>query len=316
MDPVGQSRPTSLPDPGARPIEFLLRLLDLSRGPSSKAPVLASFSPAILERALTSEGAGPLRFLPLSPLLARSLERVLSSPDFSKGAPRIHVSVTRHNDSLEWLFTGKESSAQFRSDLLRSRTEGVALLALETPSAPAPLPPSTGGGEAPGRSEPWFSGRLEDLPQESAEGEGAFKAGSLRLTGGAGGPRGAGPVVVWPAFVPGQTVEFSVRWVASDEGKETSVLSEAPEGREIVFTLDIPWDEAREKGGNARKNVRLMGRFHPKGSIELSSSGMPDSFRRHLLSRKGILEESLRIFPGVTLGLHLGRQNDGGGGEA
>ena len=310
MDPVGQSRPTSLPDPGSRPIEFLLRLLDLSRGASSGASVLASFSPAILERALTSEGAGPLRFLPLSPPLTRSLERVLSSPDPSKGGGRIHVSVTRQDDSLEWIFTGKESIAQFRSDLLRSRTEGVALLALETPSSPPSVLPSEAGSNPSLPSEPWFSGSLEGMPQEPAEGERVFGTGSLRVSGGAGGARGAGPVVVWPAFVPGQTVEFSVRWVSPDEMEEKSASSGETRGREIVFTLDIPWEEP----GGGGKSVRLMGRFHPQGSIELSSSTLPDSFRRHLLSRREILEESLRIFPGVSLGLHLGRQN--GGGEA
>jgi hypothetical protein len=117
-------------------------------------------------------------------------------------------------------------------------------------------------------------------------------------------------VVVWPAFVPGQTVEFSVRWVSPDEMEEKSASSGETRGREIVFTLDIPWEEP----GGGGKSVRLMGRFHPQGSIELSSSTLPDSFRRHLLSRREILEESLRIFPGVSLGLHLGRQN--GGGEA
>ena len=314
MDPVGQSRPTSLPDPGARPIEFLLRLLDLSRGASAGASVLASFPPAILERALTSEGAGPLRFLPIPPPLARSLERVLSSPDPSKGGPRIHVSVTRHDDSLEWTFTGKESIAQFRSDLLRSRTEGVALLALETPSSPSSPSPSTPGGIPPSRPEPWFLGKVDTMAGEPEEGARVFGAGSLRLGGGAGGARGAGPVVVWPAFVPGQTVEFSVRWVAPDDLEEKALPSPQTTGREIVFTLDIPWVEPGGEGGEAGKSVRLMGRFHPKGSIEISSSTIPDSFRRHLLSRREILEESLRIFPGVTLGLHLGGQN--GGGEA
>lgn len=311
MDPVGQSRPTSLPDPGSRPIEFLLRLLDLSRGAASKASVLASFSPAILERALTPGGAGPLRFLPLPPPLARSLERVLSSPDPSKGGPRIHVSVTRHDDSLEWTFTGKESIAQFRSDLLRSRTEGVALLAWEMPPSPSLFSPSAPGGDPISRPGPWFSGGLESMAEEPAEGARVFGTGSLRGGGGAGGARGAGPVVVWPAFVPGQTVEFAVRWAAPDDLEEKAISPAQTTGREIVFTLDIPWAEPGGEGGEAVKSVRLMGRFHPKGSIEISSSSIPDSFRRHLLSRREILEESLRIFPGLTLGLHLGRQNGG-----
>ena len=303
MDPVGQSRPIPTPDPGSRPIEFLLRLLDLSKGSLAGASVAATFAPSVLERALSSEGAGPLRFLPLPPPLNRPLLRVLSAPDLSAGAPRIAVSVTRHENGLEWSFSGRDLLAKFRSDLLLSRTGGIALRAQEDPAlllSPAGSPDGKSPLSAP---DTWIAGTLSPLAGESGGEDRVSGAGVLRAAAGAGGARGSGPVMAWPAYIPGQTIEFAVRWLPPEETEGDSRAPGRPGGGGVVFTLDIPWEEPEGKG--LRKSVRLLGRFLEGGSVELSAPALPDSFRRHLLARRDILEESLRIFPGVALRLHL-----------
>ena len=312
MDPVGQSRPISTSDPGSPPIEFLLRLLDLSKGISTGTALVASFTPAILERALSSEGAGPLRFLPLPSPLSRALVRVLSSPDTTGGISRVQVSVTRHDSSLEWLFSGKDIQARFRSDLLLSRTGGISLRAMEDPSPPFSPAPSGGEEDRPPVAEQWLAGSFAPLPEETSEGDRVSGSGVLRVAAGAGGARGSGPVVAWPAYVPGQTVEFAVRWLSSGEVEKRSGASGQEGGGGILFTLEIPWEDPAAK--NDKKSVRLMGRFLTGGTIELSSPSLPDSFRSHLLSRQEILTESLRIFPGVALRLHLSGKSEGGAG--
>ena len=310
MDPVGQNRPIVLPDPGSRPIEFLLRVLDLSKGGVAGASVAATFTPSLLERALAAEGVGPLRFLPLPPPLSRPLLRVLSSPDLSSGAPRIKLLVTRHENSLEWTFSGKDLQTTFRSDLLQSRSGAVALQPWTEPSPTTSSPVFSDGRTPLQGPDGWLSGTLSSLSEESVSGDRVFGAGTLRGTVGAGGVKGSGPVMAWPAFIPGQTIEFSVRWVSAEEAEgESKALGQGGRG-DIVFTLDIPW--ADPEGSGQSKSVRLMGRYQREGTLALSASALPESFRHHLLARRGILEESLRTFPGVALRLMLPGADEGG----
>ena len=236
MDPVGQNRPIVLPDPGSRPIEFLLRVLDLSKGGVAGASVAATFTPSLLERALAAEGAGPLRFLPLPPPLSRPLLRVLSSPDLSSGAPRINLLVTRHENGLEWIFSGKDLQTTFRSDLLQSRSGAVALQPWTEPSPSTPSPVYSDGTPPLQGSDGWLSGTLSSLSEESVSGDRVFGAGILRGTIGAGGAKGSGPVMAWPAFIPGQTIEFSVRWVSAEEAEgESKALGQGGEGGHCLY---------------------------------------------------------------------------------
>jgi hypothetical protein len=186
----------------------------------------------------------------------------------------------------------------------------VALQPWTEPSPSTPSPVYSDGSPPLQGSDGWLSGTLSSLSEESVSGDRVFGAGILRGTIGAGGAKGSGPVMAWPAFIPGQTIEFSVRWVSPEEAEGESTAPGQVGRGDIVFTLDIPW--ADPEGSGQSKSVRLMGRYQMAGSVELSASALPESFRHHLLARRGILEESLRTFPGVALRLLLPGADAGG----
>lgn len=297
MDPVGQSQSPPSPPRDSRPFELLFWLLDLSKAALPRGTVKTSLSPEILAKAFFGgDSPGPLRFLPLPPGPAKLLEKMLDSASSSTKKSSIDVVVVRKENHLEWLFSSKGGGLRFVSPLLRSRHEAIGL-----------EPSDLGTGESPPASpsppvdkgSPWQSGSLPSLPEEGRSEESVNERGALRSHGSLG----AGPVVAWPAYLPGRTIEFSVRWyVPEGEGGE--------EGRAISFTLDIPWEGP--DGNSPKESIRLMGQFLQKGEMTLSGRALPQSFCDHVEARGPLLKQSLRVYPGIDLTLRLTGKGSGG----
>jgi len=292
MDPVGHSQPPPSSTRDSRPFELLFWLLDLSRAALPKGTVKTSLSPEILAKAFFGGDApGPLRFLPLPPGPAKVLEKMLDSAASSAKKASVDVAVTRKGDHLEWVFSAKGSTIHFFSPLLLSRHEAVGLELRESAPGTAPTTPLSPPLEKEGR---WQSGSLPSLPEELRGEESVNERGALRSHG----TLGAGPVVAWPAYLPGRTIEFSVRWYVPEgeggEGKKSAAIS---------FTLDIPWEGP--DGKSPKESIRLMGQFLPKGGISLTGRSLPQSFCDHVFARQSLLEESLRVYPGTSLTLRL-----------
>jgi hypothetical protein len=130
-----------------------------------------------------------------------------------------------------------------------------------------------------------------------------------------------GPVFAYPSWVPGKTVEFSVRWIEDNEEEEHSGKKEKfADGRKEVagrlsFSLDIPWHEepAVSSGqrpgrptppGSRKRTIRLVGLYDRSGSsITLISRNVPDSFRARWEELAESLSKSLAIYPGVSLSM-------------
>ncbi len=289
MEPVGQKPRFEgfTPSENGIPYEFLLKLLDLSRSEIPGLKITLALPAALLSRALGSAPALPVRFVLGTTPLRTAMERLLG--ESLPGS--VTLEVERDGSRLLWNFRGKERTVLLSSPLLHSRP---SVLFLEDPG-PAPQsgdPSARTGALLPARSFLAFSPPRPDDP--------VVRTGGALAVSGAAALSSAGPVAVWPAFFPGRTIALTVRWVPEEgQGEEGST------GRsrgEVAFTLEIPWVKGRED--RSPEKILLTGLWGKDG-ITLQGRNLPEDFLKHFESRREILLESLRVFPGVDFSARL-----------
>ncbi len=208
------------------------------------------------------------------------------------------LEIQKKENTLFWTIRGKGGALELTSPLILSRPSTIRLEGEPPPSADPPPAEF---------SAPFLLGPAAILerpvsPEETVE----FKGGGLSAGGFSSSP--TGPVAVWPFFHPAQTIEFTVRWV-SEEDTEERRTSAGPS--EVAFSLEIPWSEGLPKNVLPRR-VRVAGLFSPT-QITLLGRDLPDTFLDYFSRRRTMLEESLKVFPGIELSVRFGKT--GGGNE-
>lgn len=307
MDPVVWRTGERFPFPQEMLADLAVKLLDLS---GSSAPPLRLFlSGETLSRLLSPSG------LPLPALRIALLPAARSAVSDLGGAAALTVLREPSRLLFDLLVPGR--SPVFLSSPLLLPGQDTLLLAPAAPRSATAGNPSDAGltGPAPSvfRNEPETGGRGEsrivpDLP--------APRSGNA-----------APPVSVFPAWIPGRTLECSVRWVdlpppeeRSHPGKDATHSPSGP-GRmpgRFSFSLDIPWTPGPgEAGAGCAAMVRLAGVYDTEGAMTLSSRDAPDSFRRHFEALVPALASNLAAYPGIRLGTFFGnsRRKDGEGGR-
>jgi hypothetical protein len=299
MDPIDLAiSARTAPFPDKKFFEtFLPRLLGLSG--SGRAGDLLTFSvtPDLLRLTLSLAPSSPA---PAEIEWQAFLDELTLAP--SSGKKELSLVVRKEPQFLLWTFKGASGwSKTFTSRLVDAGKNSLFLKSTEVVSG------------ASGGLTVSFSLVPEALRQ------GATPKGPLSRLPVEGGSRSAfvpaeGPVVAYPSWVPGKTVECAIRWCKErpeDRGlKERKSGEDAERIEKISFSLDIPWDD-RPKGMSSREGdgedvprmVRILGLFDRNGSIALTARHAPDSFRDHLESLQAILEKSLALYPGVSLSL-------------
>lgn len=219
----------------------------------------------------------------------------------SSGKKEISLVVRKEPQFLLWTFNGASGwSKTFTSRLVDSEKNSLLLKSTED------VPDASGG----------LTVSFSLSPEALRQGETPTTAVSRPPV--EGGSRSSlvpagGLVVAYPSWVPGKTVECSIRWFQErpdDRGpKDRKSGGEAVNFEKISFSLDIPWDDrpkgmSRDGGGEGETHmVRILGLFDQRGSITLTARHAPDSFRNQLESLQAILEKSLSVYPGVSLSL-------------
>jgi hypothetical protein len=274
------------------PDTFLLSLVALSRQGRPGEILRISLPLDLVRRALSVPeiSRGPLNLQFQSPEVRSALERLAISDEGD-----LSLLIAKRENVLIWTFTGRSGMARTFSSPLVDREQIPILLKNAYP--------------ADGGQGPWMS-----VPLNGPSGQ-EKDPGIIR---GPQGPppsdlRSGGPVVAFPSWVPGKTVEFSVRW--SDGRPEENELPEHEKnGRsgagsgKISFSLDIPWPSPVEErsrhgadSGPATRMIRLLGLFDRAGTMTLTARNAPESFRAHLESLYDSLSRSLLTYPGISL---------------
>ena len=291
MEPVGQKPRFGGVVPSEKDLlpELLLKLLDLSRGEGQGQKIVLSLPAALLSKSFDSAPALPVRLVLSAPPLRKEMERLLG--EALPGS--VTLEVERDGNRLLWNVRGKERIVVLATPLLHARP---SVLYLEDPKL-APQP-----GNLPDREEALFPARslLAAIPPRPDEP--VVRTGGALAVSGAGTLSSAGPVAVWPAFFPGRTIALTVRWMPEEESRGGEASSGRP-GGEVAFTLEIPWMKGRE--GASPEKVLLTGLWGKDG-IALQGRNLPEDFLKHFESRREILVESLRVFPGVEFSARLG----------
>ena len=293
MDPITQNPPSgdrSSPGLGLS-FEFLVHLIDLSKKVSSPSSLTLNLPPSVLFRSLEEQSGLPFRFeFPLAKD-QKGLDRLLSLATSVVPHPLIILEVKKEDNHLLWTFRGQGEEYRFTSPLILARPQTIRLEG-HTPDAKGIFPK-----EALPPQEVLSSTFLGSsvLPDESV----ITKHGSLSPKALIS-PQSLGPVAVWPHYVSGKTVELTIRWVSQEEGKPL----ESGGIDDIVFSLDIPWKGGPNRGNKTQK-VLLTGLFS-RDQIVLKGRHLPKDFLDEMNRRTPLMAESLRLYPGVSLVLHLG----------
>ncbi|MCL4485604.1 MAG: hypothetical protein M1537_04590 [Nitrospirae bacterium] len=302
MEPVGQksSFPEGVPSQNALSYGFLLRLVDLSRALRPGPPLSLTLPATLLIRSLDSSSPLPVRFDLKTPEGKKALDALLSPLSPERSPTLVSLEVTREGDHLLWRFRGSGREALLSSPLLLVRPSLVPLEDVQrTQRADASLSE---------RTDPFLpSPGLVIAPAMSPDEPIAMRGGALALSS-PGALSSMGPVSVWPSFFPGRTIELSVRWNPEEEGEGPA--PGRPRGN-VVFSLDIPWGK-KAGGSPAPDKVRLAGSYGPDG-LTLRGRNLPEDFIEHFRRRQTILSESLRVFPGVEIFVHLQGRESGNG---